>query len=102
MLRDGRIDSVGLVDLLLRRIARLDLRVRAFRVVLADQARRGRARGGCGARRQGDTRPLLGVPIALKDNVAVRGPARAARQRLPGAGRRRRTPSWSAGCEQPG
>jgi amidase len=72
MLRDGRIDSVGLVDLLLRRIARLDVRLHAFRVVLADQAREA-AREADSARRTGDTRPLLGVPIAVKDNVDVRG-----------------------------
>jgi amidase len=72
MLRDGRIDSVGLVELLLRRIARLDLRLHAFRVVLADEAREA-AREADAARRTGDTRPLLGVPIAVKDNIDVQG-----------------------------
>jgi amidase len=72
MLRDGRIDSVGLVELLLRRIARLDLRLHAFRVVLADQAR-AQARDADDARRTGDTRPLLGVPIAIKDNIDLQG-----------------------------
>jgi amidase len=63
---------VGLVDLLLRRIERLDLRVHAFRVVLADQARQA-ALDADAARREGDHRPLLGVPIAIKDNVALQG-----------------------------
>ncbi|HEX3908907.1 MAG TPA: amidase family protein [Mycobacteriales bacterium] len=72
MLRDGRIDSVGLVDLLLRRIDRLDLRTHAFRVVLADQVRQAAVEADT-ARREGDTRPLLGVPIAIKDNVALAG-----------------------------
>ena len=70
MLRDGRIDSVGLVDLLLRRIDRLDLRTHAFRVVLADQVRAGRGRG-----RQ---RPTTG-----RHPAAARGPDRAQGQRRP-------------------
>jgi amidase len=72
MLRDGRIDSVGLIEVLLARIARLDHRLRAFRIVLVDEARRD-ARAADEARRRGDTRPLLGVPIAVKDTVDVRG-----------------------------
>jgi amidase len=72
LLRDGHLTSAGLVDILLRRIARLDVQLRAFRVVLADDARAEAAKADT-ARRAGDARPLLGVPIAIKDNVAVQG-----------------------------
>ena len=71
-LADGRLTSAELVDLLLRRIERLDPQLNAFRVVLADEARAA-ASAADEARRGGDERPLLGVPIAVKDNVPVAG-----------------------------
>jgi amidase len=74
MLRDGRLTSVELIDLLLRRIARLDPGIRAFRQVLADPARADAAAADA-ARAAGDPRPLLGVPIAIKDTVDVAGTA---------------------------
>jgi amidase len=74
LLRDGHLTSAGLVDILLRRIARLDARLRAFRVVFADDARAAAAKADT-ARGGGDSRPLLGVPIAIKDNIAVQGQA---------------------------
>jgi amidase len=74
LLRDGRLSALELVNVLLSRIGRLDGRLRAFRVVLADEARAQAAEADA-ARRGGDPRPLLGVPIAIKDNLAVRGQA---------------------------
>ena len=72
MLTDGDLTSAQLVDLLLRRIERLQPSLNAFRVVLAGEARRAAAAAD-EARAKGDTRPLLGVPIAIKDNAAVTG-----------------------------
>ena len=72
LLANGALTSVELVELLLTRIARLDPTLNAFRVVLTDSARQ-QARTADAARRDGDSRPLLGVPIAIKDNVAVAG-----------------------------
>ena len=72
MLADGTLTSAKLVDLLLRRIERLEPQLHAFRVVLAGEARRA-AKAADEARAAGDPRPLLGVPVAIKDNVAVAG-----------------------------
>ena len=72
LLRDGQLTSADLVELLLRRIERLQPTLNAFRVVLAGDARRDAAAADA-ARRDGDQRPLLGVPVAVKDNVHVAG-----------------------------
>jgi len=72
MVRAGEISPSELVRLYLDRIARLDPQLNAFRVVLAERAlleaeqAEARLRGG-------DERPLLGVPIALKDEVDLAG-----------------------------
>src|SRR5437870_1781120 len=60
------------VDLYLERIERIDPRLNAFRVVFAEraQAEAQQAEGRAGA---GDRRPLLGVPVAEKDNLDVAG-----------------------------
>ncbi|WP_328359478.1 amidase [Mycobacterium sp. NBC_00419] len=70
MLVAGTITAPALLDLYLDRIARVDREVRAYRVVLADRARKEAA-----AAQQrldaGEQLPLLGVPIAIKDDVDV-------------------------------
>jgi amidase len=72
LIRSREVSSRELVELYLERIARLDPLLNAYRVTLperalaeADQAD-GRAKGG-------DNRPLLGVPIAIKDDCDVAG-----------------------------
>jgi amidase len=72
LLRTGAITSSDLVELLLERIDRAQPVLNPFRAVLADDARR-EAAAADEARRGGDSRPLLGVPIAVKDNVPVAG-----------------------------
>ena len=72
MLAAGTITAPALVDLYLDRIARLDPGLRAYRVVLADTARQEAA--AAQARLDAGKRlPLLGVPIAIKDDVDVAG-----------------------------
>jgi amidase len=68
----GEVSSRDLVELCLARIGRYDPTLNAFRVVFAeralleaDQADSRRAAGG--------ERPLLGVPIAVKDDIEVAG-----------------------------
>jgi aspartyl-tRNA(Asn)/glutamyl-tRNA(Gln) amidotransferase subunit A len=77
-LRAGRTSAEATADAYLRRIEALDDRLGAFETVAADTAL-GAARAmdrllGCGT----DLGPLMGVPVAVKDIIAVNGlPARA-------------------------
>jgi len=72
LVRAGQVSSRDLVELYLERIERIEPEINSFRVVMAeralaeaDQVDRGRSGG--------DGRPLLGVPVAIKDNVDVAG-----------------------------
>lgn len=68
----GTITAPELLECYLDRIARLDPQLRAYRIVLADSARQeaGLAQDRLNA---GERLPLLGVPIAIKDDVDVAG-----------------------------
>jgi amidase len=72
MLAAGTVTAPELLELYLDRIARLDRELRSYRVVLADSARQeaGVAQDRLNA---GERLPLLGVPIAIKDDVDVAG-----------------------------
>src|SRR5918999_4231012 len=70
--RRGEVSSVELVELYLGRIERFDPELNAFRVVMADRALAD-ARQADGRRAAGEDRPLLGVPIAVKDTEDVAG-----------------------------
>lgn len=74
LLRQRRIGAVELLELCLTRIARLDGRLNAFRTLFPDVAR-AEAHAADEALAAGDDRPLLGVPVAVKDNVAIAGHA---------------------------
>lgn len=71
-LRAGEVSSSDLVAMYLERIERFDGELNAFRVVLGDRAR---AEAAAADRRiaAGESAPLLGVPVAVKDNVDVAG-----------------------------
>lgn len=72
LLRGGTITAPALLELYLDRIRRLDPQLRAYRVVLVDTARADAA--AAQERLQaGERLPLLGVPIAIKDDVDVAG-----------------------------
>jgi amidase len=68
----GELSARELTELYLARIARLDPVLNAFRVVLAEKAL-AEAGQADGRRRAGDRRPLLGVPVAIKDEIDVAG-----------------------------
>ena len=68
----GQISARELVDATLARIEALQPRVNAFAVVLAERARI-EADQADARHRGGDERPLLGVPVAIKDDVDVAG-----------------------------
>src|SRR2546423_15682048 len=68
----GEVSSRELVDLYLERIQRLDGALNCFRVVFAERARM-EADQADGRRGAGNTRPLGGVPIAVKDDIDVAG-----------------------------
>jgi amidase len=72
MLADGELTAPELLEIYLERIARLDSQLRAYRVVLTDKAR-DEAYAAQDRLDTGERLPLLGVPIAIKDDVDVAG-----------------------------
>ncbi len=72
MLAAGTITAPALLELYLDRIARLDPQLRSYRTVLAQTARQ---EAEAAQRRidAGERLPLLGVPVAIKDDVDVAG-----------------------------
>jgi amidase len=72
MIRGGEVSSRELVELYLARIERFEPDLNAFRRVMGERALID-ARQADGRRGAGDDRPLLGVPIAVKDSEDVGG-----------------------------
>src|ERR1700722_10006421 len=72
MLAAGTITAPALLEVYLDRIARLDPQLRSYRVVLADTARQ-EAEAAQRRLDAGERLPLLGVPVAIKDDVDVDG-----------------------------
>ena len=72
LLAVGAVTAPALLDVYLDRIQRLNPVLRAYRVVLEDSAR---AEAAAAQRRldAGERLPLLGVPVAIKDDVDVAG-----------------------------
>ena len=72
MLADGELTAPELLEIYLDRIARMDTQLRCYRVVLSDTARY-EAAVAQDRLDAGERLPLLGVPIAIKDDVDVAG-----------------------------
>lgn len=70
LLAEGSVTAPALLEVYLERIQRLDPVLRAYRVVLAESAR---AEAAAAQRRldAGERLPLLGVPVAVKDDIDV-------------------------------
>ena len=72
LVRSGAVTARELVELSLERIGRPDPSINAFRVVRAERTL-AEADAAQGRLRDGDAPALLGVPIAVKDNMDVAG-----------------------------
>jgi amidase len=72
MVRAGEVSPTELVQLCLDRIARIDPQLNAFRKVLGEKALL-EAEQAEARLKAGEERPLLGVPIAIKDESDVAG-----------------------------
>ncbi len=72
MVRAGEVSPKELVQLCLDRIARFDPQLNSFRKVFAEKAML-EAEQAEARLKAGEERPLLGVPIAIKDEVDVAG-----------------------------
>lgn len=72
LIRDREVSPRELVQVLLERIERIDPALNAFRVVLAEEALQ-QAERAESALTGPDVPPLLGVPIAIKDDTDVAG-----------------------------
>jgi amidase len=72
MVRAGEVSPTELVRTHLERIERLDPQLNSFRVVLAERALL-EAEQAEARLKAGEERPLLGVPVALKDEIDLAG-----------------------------
>ncbi len=72
LIREGEISSRELVDICLDRIERLDPVLNSFREVYADEARAAAERADTRVA-AGESAPLLGVPVAFKDELDITG-----------------------------
>ncbi len=72
MLRRGEVSSRELTEATLERIGAIDPEINAFRIVLVERAL-AEAEEADRLRAAGEDRPLLGVPVAVKDNLDVAG-----------------------------
>lgn len=71
-LRAGEVESLALTRALLERIKEKDSRIKAFLKVTEEEALAA-AEEADRKRRAGEERPLLGLPLAIKDNICTRG-----------------------------
>lgn len=72
LIREREVSPREAVEVALARIDRIDRRLRSFRVVMAERAL-AEADQAAARLEAGDERPLLGVPVAIKDDVDVAG-----------------------------
>lgn len=72
MLAAGTLTAPALLELYLERIARVDRELRSFRIVMAASARR-EAAAAQERLDAGERLPLLGIPVAIKDDSDVAG-----------------------------
>ena len=100
MVRAGEVSPTELVRLCLGRIERLDPELNSFRKVFAEKALL-EAEQAEARLKAGEERPLLGVPIAIKDEVDVAGEVNT--YGTDGFNEPAKADSrWCGGCARPG
>ncbi len=72
LIRDGEASAREVVEATIERIERVDPQVNAYRVVFAERAL-AEADQADARRASGQERPLLGVPVAIKDDADIAG-----------------------------
>ena len=72
LIRDGEVSARELVEATLARIERVNPRLNAYRIVFAERAL-AEADQADARRAGGQDRPLLGVPVAIKDDADIAG-----------------------------
>ena len=72
LVREGEVSAREVVEATLERIERLDPRLNAFRIVFAERAL-AEADQADARHAGGQDRPLLGVPVAIKDDAHIAG-----------------------------
>jgi amidase len=72
LIRGREVSARELTELYLDRIGRLDPHLNAYRAVFAERALAEADQADARAK-AGDTRPLLGVPVAIKDDLDIAG-----------------------------
>jgi aspartyl-tRNA(Asn)/glutamyl-tRNA(Gln) amidotransferase subunit A len=72
-LRNGSFSSRDLVQAALERMAKLEPSLHAFLHIARETALRGASDADQKRNENGDTRPLLGIPVAIKDVLTVEG-----------------------------
>src|SRR5690348_6199004 len=71
LMNSHRINAVNLMNFYLHRIRKLNPELHA--VITVNPTAKAEARAADAARRHGDRRPLLGIPIIVKDNIDTTG-----------------------------
>ena len=72
LLRKGEISAVELTQAVIERIVEVDNQVKAYLTITPESALE-QARGADRRRAAGEDRPLLGVPLAIKDVICTKG-----------------------------
>ncbi len=72
LIREGEASSREVVEATLRRVESLDPELNAYRIVLAERAL-AEADQADARQAAGQERPLLGVPVAIKDDADIKG-----------------------------
>src|SRR4051795_7868376 len=83
LIASGDVSAREVVEGALRRIERIDPALNAFRVVRGERALAEAERADA-RRRAGEARPLLGVPVAIKEDTDRAGGPAARRPAAPG------------------